>query len=163
MRGLRLLGLTSPLILYESIEQESNLMWPNSITILLIISCHGNEFNIFILYSYNHYFCFFQEGDPPKKAATSVAVPQPCIIVRGTLESISTSFLVIEREIYCEIPPNEAVIALLCAFYVYNIEYTPGCSNTFAFFESVFFNNTAKGTRRRLATLMSQLFPKTEN
>ena len=109
----------------------------------------------------NHYFCFFQEGDSPNKAARSVAVPQPCIIVRGTLETISTSFLVIEREIYCEIPPREAVLALLCAFYVYNIEYTPGCSNLFAFFESVFFKNTIKGTRRRLAILMAQLFPKT--
>ncbi|MCG8626224.1 MAG: hypothetical protein MJE68_30030 [Proteobacteria bacterium] len=31
--------------------------------------------------------------------------------MRGTLESISTAFLGIERDIYCEIPPS-AVIAL---------------------------------------------------
>ena len=64
-----------------------------------------------------------QEGDPLNKAATSIAVPQPCVIVRGTLENISTA-LVVERKLDCKIPPNKAVIALLSGtFYVYNIEY----------------------------------------
>lgn len=46
----------------------------------------------------------------------------------------------------CNIPL--AVVLLIGAFYVLNMEYTPGVSNVYAFLEAVLLNNQQQAKKR---------------
>ena len=86
--------------------------------------------------------------------------PQPCVIMRSNsqdFQNITNVFLVIEKDIYCEIPASEVAVALMCAFYVFNIQYTPGCSNIFTFLEFAFLKKKIKSRKQKIGNLMSQL------
>ena len=61
----------------------------------------------------------------------NVTLPQPCILYQSTgdFHNISKVYLIIENSVYCQLPADEAPVALVSAFYVYSMEYTAGCSN----------------------------------
>ena len=61
-------------------------------------------------------------------------VPQPTILYNET-----QAFISIEKgSVLVEVEPDEAVCALFCTFYIFNIAYTPGCKNVFRLLESLF-------------------------
>lgn len=84
------------------------------------------------------------EGDSLTQALGRVPTPQPCILIKGTLQEIEDSVLVIEKNIITVFPPTDAApltdapLVLLGAFYAYNMHYTVRCKNFYTFFE-VFF------------------------
>ena len=82
-------------------------------------------------------YLFLQESGTVETAAKGITVAQPCILIKGRLSALQETYLVVEKDILCAIPPKEAVTALMSAFYAFNIQYTPGCSNLYSFFESV--------------------------
>ena len=88
-------------------------------------------------------------------------VAQPCVIVEGELSSPLTAYLVVEKEVLCKISKDEAVTALMSAFYVFNMQYTPGCSNLYSFFE-VFFNTRLTGKKQRVGSVLSLIMPHVE-
>ena len=101
---------------------------------------------------------FLQETETPKLATQQMTVTQPCIIVLGTLENVASTFLVVEKEIHCQVPPKEIAVAIQSAFWAFNMEYTPGCCNIFTFFEVAFLNGKIRGKKTRLSHVLAQLF-----
>ena len=65
----------------------------------------------------------------PKLAAQKMTVPQPYIIALGTVDNVESTFLVVEKQIHCQITPKEIAVTLLSAFWAFSMEYTPGCCN----------------------------------
>jgi len=72
------------------------------------------------------------------KDAVGVPTAQPCIVVRGTLNAIKVTVLVVERKAMTTFPPIDTPLVPLGAFYAYNMHYTAGCKNFYSFFEVVF-------------------------
>ena len=68
-----------------------------------------------------------------KDAVEGVPTAQPCIVVRGTLNAIKDTVLVVERKVVTTFPPIDTPLVLLGAFYAYNMHYTEGCKNYTAF------------------------------
>ena len=89
-----------------------------------------------------------QEGDSVKDAVEGVPTAQPCIVVRGTLNAIKDTVLVLERKAVTTFPPNDTPLVLLGAFYAYNMHYTEGCKNFYSFLEVVFLK--CKNSQKRL-------------
>jgi hypothetical protein len=54
-----------------------------------------------------------QESGTAETAAKGVSVAQPCILVKGRLSSIRGTYLVVEKDVLCAIPPKEAITALM--------------------------------------------------
>ena len=104
-----------------------------------------------------------QESGTADAAAKGVSVAQPCILVKGRLSSPQKAYLVVEKNILCEIIPKEAVVALMSAFYAFNMQYTPGCSNLYSFFERVFFDMHLSGKKQRVGSVLSLIMPHMED
>ena len=69
-----------------------------------------------------------------KKAAEEVPTSQPCGVVAVQDHSdVKDAFLVIEKKIICKIPHADLPLALLAAFYVFNMHYPEGCNNIYFF------------------------------
>lgn len=85
-------------------------------------------------------------------------VPQPTILYNET-----QAFISIEKgSVLVEVKPDEAVCALFCTFYIFNIAYTPGCKNVFRLLERVFLNTLppVKGQNlQKLGWILSKLYP----
>ena len=56
-----------------------------------------------------------------EKAAMEVQLPSPTILLQDT-----AAVLVVERQILCSVPVKEAPLALLAAYYTFNMEYPKG-------------------------------------
>ena len=99
----------------------------------------------------------FQEGGSAKDAVQRVPTAQPCIVVRGVLDSIKEAVLVVERKMVTTFPCKELPAILLGAFYVYNMHYTDGCKNLYSFFEVVFLKHTKPTKKTRLSAIIAKL------
>lgn len=51
------------------------------------------------------------------------------------------AFLIIDRYVVMEIVPKDVPVTLLSAFFPYNICYTIGCGNFYAFLEHMFLKS----------------------
>ena len=101
------------------------------------------------------YYALTQETANIHKKAQGVPCPQPCLLVKGgQMEDI---FLVIEKKVICKLPASAAPLALLSAFYCFNLHYTPGCNNLYSFFEVMFFGKKRPAKKTRLAYVLAQL------
>ena len=82
---------------------------------------------------------------------------EPYLLCCGSFANPDQIFLVIDREVVCEIEPNHSVFALLSGFFVFNVQYTTGCSLLFSFLESL-LNIQIKQTRQpSVALFMASL------
>ena len=85
-------------------------------------------------------------------------VPQPVILYNE-----KQAFITIEKgSVLFEVEPEEAVSALFCTFYTFNIAYTPGCKNVFRLLERVFLNTLPHGkgqNLQKLGWILSKLYP----
>ena len=59
------------------------------------------------------YTFFLQESGTVEIAAKGVSVAWPCILVKGRLSALQETYLVVEKDVLCAIPPKEAVTALM--------------------------------------------------
>lgn len=64
---------------------------------------------------------------------------QQSIVVRGSLECIMDAFLVVEKKVLCKVPTKELPLALLSAFFAFNMHYPQGCTNLYSFLECFFW------------------------
>ena len=83
-------------------------------------------------------------------------VPQPVIVVRGSMEHPVDAFLAADRMILCKIEAVNSPLALLAAFYVFNVHYTPGYANFFQALECYFLDTTIP-KRARICDFMSEI------
>ena len=74
--------------------------------------------------------------------AKKLVGPQPIAIVRGTVGNPKDAYIAVDSEVLCQVPLDIIPFILLCAFYVFNIHYTPGCTNLFSFLEFYFLEVT---------------------
>ena len=87
-----------------------------------------------------------------QRAATTLEVPQPVILVQGRMaeSGAKAAYLVVEKQILCKIDACNIPITLLAAYYAFNICYCHGCTNVYSFFEVLFLDaSPPKRTRLR--------------
>ena len=101
-------------------------------------------------------FFDLQETQSPNEAAAGVCTAQPCL-VRGSLDNVQNMFLVIEKKKLCKVPFCEAPLALLCAFDVFNLHYTDGCTNFYTLFEVLFLDKKVPTKKTKLAAFLGQI------
>lgn len=72
-----------------------------------------------------------------------VPVPQPTLVVRGNLWEDKDTFLFVDKMLVCKLDytDNTVPLLLLAAFYVFNVEYMPGCVNVFQLLEAYILEN----------------------
>ena len=93
-----------------------------------------------------------------KKAAEEVPTSQPCGVVAVQDHSdVKDAFLVIEKKIICKIPHTDLPLALLAAFYVFNMHYPEGCNNIYSFFEAALMGKKHPGRKTCLAAVLATL------
>ena len=56
--------------------------------------------------------------------ASKVQLPTPTLLVQNTVSA--HVHLVVERQVLCSVPIKEAPLALLAAYYTFNMEYPKG-------------------------------------
>ncbi len=71
---------------------------------------------------------------------------EPYLLCCGDVCQPEQIYLVIEREIICEVKNEDTPYALLSAFFVFNIEYTLGCTNVYLFLEKTLLGVEGKPT-----------------
>ena len=98
-----------------------------------------------------------QEGDSLRDAVKGAATAQPCVIIRGRLNSVKDAVLVVEKEAVTTFPPKQSPLILLSAFYAFNMHYTEGCKNLYSFFEVVFLKYKKPAKKTRLAAILAKL------
>ena len=86
----------------------------------------------------------------------TVPVPQPILVVQGNHVSTKAIFLFTDKTLVCKVEAKIPLV-LLGAFYVFNVEYTTGCVNTFQFLEAYFLGNTALTKKNSIGNFLSQL------
>ena len=106
---------------------------------------------------YYFYACYMQDTTTPKDAATEMCTAQPCVVVRGSLEDLKDAFLVVEKQIICKIPLREVPLALLSAFFSFNMHYPQGCTNFYTFFECFFMGKKTPSKKTRLASMLARI------
>ena len=84
-----------------------------------------------------------------------ILVPQPVVLVRGSVEEPKDAYLAADRVILCKVATENALLALMAAFYSFNVEYTPGCTNFFAFIDSYFLGHKLP-KRSRISNFFAQ-------
>ena len=94
-----------------------------------------------------------------KDAVEGVPTAQPCIVVKGTLNAIKDTVLVVERKAVTTFPPTDTPLVLLGAFYAYNMHYTEGCKNFYSFLEVVFLKCKKPTKKTRLTAILAKLSP----
>ena len=62
---------------------------------------------------------------------------QPYLLVCGELDSPEQLYLVVDCELIYEVSVKQSVFALLSAFFVFNIHYTPGYYMVYTFLEAL--------------------------
>ena len=53
----------------------------------------------------------------------------------GDEENPTQAFLVVDRQVVMEVSIDDIPLALMSAFFIFNIHYPKGCSNFYAFME----------------------------
>ena len=69
---------------------------------------------------------------------------EPYIILSGEIRKPTQLMLVIDSQIICDIQKDDVALALMSAYFVFNICYVPGCNNVFKFLESTLLNIRTK-------------------
>ena len=82
---------------------------------------------------------YMQDGENVKEVIRAVPTTQPCLVIKGKLESIQDALLIIEKDAVTKPNPKDAPLILLSAFYTFNMHYTEGCKN-FIVFLKLFFS-----------------------
>ncbi len=59
------------------------------------------------------------------------------MIVKGEIAKPIHAFLCIEGIVLCEVPLDEIQFILLCAFYIFNMQYTNSCMNFYSYMEHI--------------------------
>lgn len=81
-------------------------------------------------------FFHIQATADVKTTAGDAYAPQPHLIVRTSNKKIKDAFFVLERKPYTQTIKCEIMVPLLFStFYVFNIKYTPGCTNFYTLLE----------------------------
>ena len=104
---------------------------------------------------HSNYYALTQETSNIEKEAQEVPCPQPCLLVKG--EQMKELYLVIEKTVICKVPASAAPLALLSAYYCFNLHYTLGCNNLYSFFEVVFLGRKRPAKKTQLAYVLAQL------
>ena len=108
-----------------------------------INNCHSYTLFITCLTSY-----VLQDTTTPKDAGAEMCTAQPCVVVRGSLEDMKDAFLVVENKVLCKIPLGEVALALISAFYVFNMHYPHGCYNFYTFIECMFMGKKTPSKKK---------------
>ena len=74
-----------------------------------------------------------------KDAVEGVPTAQPCIVVRGTLNAIKDTVLVVERKAVTTFPPTDTPLVLLGAFLCIQHALHRGVQELLQLFRSCFF------------------------
>lgn len=90
-------------------------------------------------------------------AGREMPTAQPCIVVRGSLECIMDAFLVVEKKILTKVPAKELPLALLSAFYTFNMHYPQGCTNLYSFLECFFMSKKTLHRKTRLSSFIARV------
>ena len=105
-----------------------------------------------------------QENANVKATGSKLKVPQPCIIIRGSLSKPKDAFLAAEQVVLCKIPyacMREIGLILLTSFYSFNMHYTQGLTNLFTFMKCYVFGHKVPKEKTRIGHLMAQLHQST--
>ena len=79
------------------------------------------------------------------------------VVVRGSLECIVDAFLVVEKKVLCKVPTKELPLALLSAFFTFNMHYPQGCTNLYLFLECFFMGKKTPYRKTRLSSFIGRL------
>ena len=90
-------------------------------------------------------------------AGKEMPTAQSCIVVRGLLNCIVDAFLVVEKRVLCKATVKELPLALLSAFYAFNMHYPQGCTNLYSFFECFFMGKKTSNKKTRLSSFIARL------
>ena len=77
--------------------------------------------------------------------------------MHGSLEDLKDAFLVIEKKVLCKVPLNELPLALLSAFFAFNMHQPQGLINFYSFFECVFLGKKIPHEKTRLSSFMARV------
>ena len=95
---------------------------------------------------------FIKESVLIEEVACGVAPPTPTLV-----NNTKSTVLVTERQIVSICPTNEAVTALLAAYYCFNIEYPRGSLLFFTALEILLLGKVPKKIHSKISTVMSAL------
>lgn len=84
--------------------------------------------------------------------ASDVPKPDPVILFNGI-----TCFLVVEKEVICSLPAAEAPVALLGAYYNFDIEYPKACKLAGIILEIMLFDKIPRKVPSKISVLLSAL------
>ena len=94
-----------------------------------------------------------QESFDVSNAAAWANGPQPQLISNCTL-----CCLVVEEQLVLgKVPPSEAALALLGAYYIFNIEYPKGLQNLGTFLEIVLLDKVPRKVPPKVSNLLLSL------
>ena len=93
-----------------------------------------------------------QESLDVETVASGTAKPQPLILWNG-----QTNFVIIEKQITCTCPVEEAAVALLGTYYVFNIEYSKSFNLLGTFFDIILLDIVPRKVPSRVSILLSAL------
>ena len=79
------------------------------------------------------------------------------MLVVGTYQEPKQAFLIVDMQIISEIDCKDTLLFLLCAFFVFNICYTNGCSNVDHFCEYSLLNIKSTKTPMSVSHLLASL------
>lgn len=87
-----------------------------------------------------------------EEAAGGVKSPSPQVLWNGT-----TALLVVEEEIVTTCPKEEIPIALLAAYFNFNISYPKGSSHFYSILEILLLDRVPVKVHSKVATILSAL------
>ena len=64
------------------------------------------------------------ESETAETTARNIIVAQSCVIVQGQVSSPLKAYLVVEKEVLCEILMTEVVAALVCILHIQHAVHT---------------------------------------
>lgn len=74
----------------------------------------------------------------------AVEEPAPTLLIVGQLGSVKETFIVAETQLVCKVKPHEAPLALLAAFYCYNMSYPKGLETFYMFLDYIILDKRPK-------------------
>ena len=86
-------------------------------------------------------------------AACKVQLPTPTLLVQGG----TAVTLVVERQILCSVPSKEVPLALLAAYYSFNMEYPKGIKKCLTTLEILLLDLVPSKVDPKVSALLSAL------
>ena len=80
-----------------------------------------------------------QETCDIEEAVQNKGQTEPYVLLVGSYMEPTQAFLIIDCQVVCEVTLDDVPLALLSSFFVFNICYTRGCANVYAFLEHSLF------------------------